>query len=204
MRVMRKLFNMVEVTLAMAVVGLGVTAVMALFPVAIQASRDAVGDSFASLAADKFIHFYAGSATAAKTSGTDEYVNWNSYIKDIASVSTNLEPVSSATIDSVTISDWTSTKATGIYKTTKSSRLFKVIKGDVARPDFDGTINIWFSEPVTYVFNGTNWMQWPKDGGINFTDYLVGINVEISWPNSKAYANREKRYFYLEVAKPKL
>lgn len=197
---LKRLFNMVEVTLAIAVVGIGISGIMALFPVAINSTRDAVGDSYASFAADKFIHFFAGSATADSDVPSDPDKFWNMYIKTLLSTS----PANASAINSAATGSWVATNAPGVYRTSTLSQLFKIAQGDPARPDFDGTVNIWISETATSVYNGSEWKLWPKDGGgIDYKDYLVGLNLEISWPNSKLYANREKRYFYLEVAKPK-
>lgn len=196
---LKRLFNMVEVTLAIAVVGIGVSGIMALFPVAINSSRDAVGDNFASFAADKFIHFFSGMATAGADQASLD-TNWNSYIGSLA---TNLSPETEAHINSAASGPWSAISSMpGLYTTSVSSRIFRVVQGDPSRPDFDGTVNIWFSEALTAVYNGTEWKTWPKDAGLDFKQYLVGINIEISWPNSKPYKNREKRFFYLEAAKP--
>ena len=50
-------FNLVEVALAMAVVGMGIAGVMALFQLGMQQSRDAVGDNYAADSAEQFITF---------------------------------------------------------------------------------------------------------------------------------------------------
>ena len=55
-----RFFNMVECALALAVVAIGVVSIVALFPVGMEATRDAIADSYAADAADSFLHYKAG------------------------------------------------------------------------------------------------------------------------------------------------
>ena len=55
-----RFFNMVECALALAVVAIGVVSIVALFPVGMNATRDAIADSYAADAADLFLHYQAG------------------------------------------------------------------------------------------------------------------------------------------------
>ena len=50
-------FNLVEIILAMGVIALGMTAVMALLPPALNANRDAMGDAVAEEVASKMVTY---------------------------------------------------------------------------------------------------------------------------------------------------
>ncbi len=52
----RRWFNMVEVALATAIVGIGFVSILALFPVGLNTSRDAMSESYAAEIGDQFIN----------------------------------------------------------------------------------------------------------------------------------------------------
>jgi type II secretory pathway pseudopilin PulG len=60
----KKYFNMIEVTLAIAIVGLGIAGIMSLFPVGLNATRDAVGDNYAADSAEDFLNYISQAAQA--------------------------------------------------------------------------------------------------------------------------------------------
>ena len=74
-----RFFSMVEVALATAVVGFGFASIMALFPIGISSSRDAMAESYSAEIGDQFIHFVESRArlmTAPTTS------NWSALIEN--------------------------------------------------------------------------------------------------------------------------
>ena len=52
-------FTMVEVTMAIGVIAIGMMGIMALFPIGFQAARDAIGDNYSSDLADQFLQVIA-------------------------------------------------------------------------------------------------------------------------------------------------
>jgi len=53
------LFNMIELTLAMGAIAVGVISILALFPIGLNASRDSVARSYASNSAEEFLNYYS-------------------------------------------------------------------------------------------------------------------------------------------------
>jgi len=52
-------FNMVEVALALAVIGIGLVSILAFFPIGLTAARDAAADSYVADSADHLLHWQA-------------------------------------------------------------------------------------------------------------------------------------------------
>ena len=49
-------FTLIEITLAIGIVAIGMAGVMALFPIGLNASRDAIGDNYSSSISEQFLH----------------------------------------------------------------------------------------------------------------------------------------------------
>lgn len=188
-------FNLVEVALAIGVIGIGIAGIMSLFPVGFQASRDAIGDNYAADSADQFLHYISrackndwtvvsGIATSKQyaADGAEEALTWN--YKD----QSEDHPLIQGSIDYVdSVNDGTP----------DNYNIFRIIQKSGNIVDFYGTMRIWKSTVKASVYNDGSWQQWQD------TSYTsgVGLNIEISWPSEKPYMQRQKRYFYLEVFK---
>jgi len=181
---MRKLrcqyFNIVEIALALAIVGIGIAGIMSLFPVALNASRDSVGDNNAPDVAEQFLSYSEAMAYADTTSWDTAGFVFN--LPDYASI---------ATSDDFTPSG--AAVAGNIYQGTTGK--FKVMQktGDIV--DFSAIVRIWKAQITN--------LNLEKDTSIIGTSipYKFGavIYVEISWPAEKPYSAREKRLYYLEL-----
>ena len=53
-------FNLVEIALAIAIIGIGMAGIMALYPVALKAARDSVGNNYSMLAGEQFLSYLKG------------------------------------------------------------------------------------------------------------------------------------------------
>ena len=197
----KRLFNMVEVTLAIAVVGIGVSGIMALFPVAITSSRDAVAQNFCADGVDQFITIV--NAIANKT---PDWTNTASYMYKI-----NDDPsaVLVATYEESTTSDSGWGNIGNIYFPSATPSVTDFNRG-AARlkmgSDFAAGIRFWKS-PIDGLFlNGqtVNFSNITAFGGTATDKYKYGLvlHVEVSWPVQKPYANREKRYYSYELFNP--
>ena len=56
----RMCFNLIEVTMAIAIVGVGIAGVMALFPPAIEANKAANNQNYIGLVSDSFLGYLEG------------------------------------------------------------------------------------------------------------------------------------------------
>ena len=84
-RTSSSLFTLVEVTMAIGVIALGMMGIMALFPIGFQASRNAIGDNYSSELADQFLQVIAMQCkmyedTDGNGDATGEVYGWNDWI----------------------------------------------------------------------------------------------------------------------------
>jgi len=167
-------FNMVEIAIALAVVAIGVVSIVALFPVGLEATRDAIADSYAADAADSFLHYKTGQL---KTS-------W--VLTNIKS-DQSLVPTTTPSGAGVTMPGTSTTIIDG------SNGTFLIQQG----ADFSGVFRMWWS-PVFYsYYNGT---QWTSDDLL--PGKAIGLNLEVSWPAQAPYDKRRRALYYLEVFNP--
>jgi hypothetical protein len=186
---------MVEIVLALGVLGVGVVSVLALFPVGMNASRDAMAESFASNAADQFVHYLeqeirkpAGGSLPGGVSGWDYYV-----------VNSNVPPSTSKPA----ADDFTPTYAakTTLYPKTGTPGLYKVIRfvdgpsgtADLYEPDKD---SMDFEAIVVVYQDQVRIPDVPTPLPLNFA---AALNVEVSWPARLPYASRQKSIYRAEM-----
>jgi len=193
-------FNMVEIALALAIIGIGIAGIMSLFPVGFNATRDSIGDNFSADAADQFLHWINATVTKNDT-------NWDNYVGDSGKITISKPsidtPAPNGTEDLFTT--WfvpaNNESGTNIYTMNTSGAGYDQTFGVVQQSgdgviDCAAVIRIWKSPIQASVFEG----EWTS----TTMEYSNGaaLNVEISWPAQKPYTSRETRYFYLEVFKP--
>jgi hypothetical protein len=189
-------FNMIEVVLAMAVIAIGIMAVVGLIPVGTRASRDAVGFSYAADYSEWLLAYIADQARA----------NWNSLnafpntgvgdaLPDIRSLPDE--------VPSPTATNWQEVNAT-YFKSFWAGRnacagLYRVFveknTPEGSRVDFDAIVRVWRS-PVKEV---TSSLTAPDIDG----DCSDGaqINLEITWPASLPPEDRSRAVFVMQVAR---
>lgn len=176
-----KFFNLIEVTLAIAVVGIGIAGIMSLFPVALNSSRDSVANNYSSLIADQFITYLT---MKANTLTWLPSINANPGIPEI--------PTAKPTTDDSSVS-WTPV-ATGSNISSGSlgsDKIYKITQGSAAVIDFSAVVRIW-QGPV----NDMHILGWT---GALERDFANRIFVEVSWPLTATYDKRLKRCYMVEL-----
>ena len=206
MKAKRSAFNLIEITLAIAVVGIGVAAVMALLVPALNASKDSLADTYTADVVNTFMTYVRGELTR----------DWNNI-----SNFNNKDEEEVATDDMLKLDNaiyWQLGNplitGTGIYdcKDTKSpdpkpdDSVYKPIKEECANsvfrikvdPDFTAHMRIWY-EVLNNTTNNPN--QFNKNGTAvspAITDGLVRFYFELSWPATIPYAARKKSLYVTE------
>jgi len=175
-------FNMVECALALAVVAIGVVSIVALFPVGMEAQRDAIGETFASQTADMLIHYQA---TLAKTA-------WNATLSNTptskpGSTETGLETWSTSTSKMTP-----TTILTPVPGANPSIFKVEAINQKTNQADFSGAFRVWRSD-VGYKNISTGVLTNLS------TDRAQALTVEVSWPSQAPYPTRKRALYYLEV-----
>jgi len=203
---------MVEIALALAVLAIGISSILVLFPVGINANRSAMADNnladiseylmgylragcaaeWADIAADKnnapsgsdyfFTDKIATSYSAIGTTGDSGIDPESTDYKDIDS---NTGRISSNLYQVST---------TGTYP--NSVFLYKLTTGDIV--DFAAVVKVWRENPDFLIRKADNSIaSIPSPGTLR--PYATVLCVEISWPAQAPYAQREKRLFRQEI-----
>jgi type II secretory pathway pseudopilin PulG len=173
-------FTLMEVVFALAVVALALTAILPLIAVGLRATKDSIADNYVADTAEQFLHYMAAKCKE----------NW-SELDDI----TALKPGSLEQ----DISAWESNSINETNLFTSSDKdIFGIKQGSPNITDFTGVIRVWKSPVKSQIYSGSGWDE-QEDSSY---DHSAGLNIEISWPAEIPYAQREKKYFYLEIFKP--
>ncbi len=198
MKKKKNFFNLVEVALAIGVAGIGIAGVMVLFPVGLNATRDAIGENYASNAAEQFISYIK------RDVNEDPINSWNNFIVagSPSGFSTETDLFFPATDEGTPgpILNADTGTTTKLYMLGGNPSIYRVTQGTISGvssvTDFDGVIRIWKSPTKSSLYAGS-WKSWTDH------DYgsSAGLNVEISWPKSKPYNVRSKALYYFEIYK---
>jgi len=175
-------FNIVEIALALAIVGIGAAGIMSLFPVALNASRDAIGDSNAPDVAEQFYSWLQGKL---KVEASTDW-STSAFLTGI--------PSSKPTPDGFEITSST-THFENIYYS-GTSGLYKVMQASGSVTDFSAIVKVWKADVLNVYINGSHYDLTSGNGG---NKYATSIYMEISWPAEKPYDTRERRVYYLEL-----
>ncbi|MEI8246907.1 MAG: hypothetical protein WCI51_13830 [Lentisphaerota bacterium] len=217
-------FNMIEIALAMAIIAFGMTSILGLFPVGLNACRNSVAENYSADAVEQFSSYlkaYAESsranfdklfgpagfytetkpvATSANcTDATKDFLQGISFGKDHSGLAYTPAPI----VTGWTIFPAKNAALTNVYFVASGSGNYMNTSGAVfPSTDFTGMIMVWKS-PIAYYRPQNN----PPDSWALATDnaYVTGaaLNIEVSWPPDVAdYTARHKKTFYIEVTRP--
>ena len=162
-------FNLIEVTMAIAIVGIGIAGVMALFPPAIEANKAANNQNYIGLVTDSFLGYLESN-----------FLHTFSRVTSMSS--SKIEPDPGL---------WSGTKTSlankgfpGLYSTSNAN-VFAVESADGS---VNALIAVWQS--------GTNPVD---GFTASDTDKVRRVYIEASWPAAVPYANREKRLYVYDI-----
>ena len=185
----KKYFNLVEVALSIGILAIGVTAILALFPVGFDRSRQAIGENYCAEAADSLFSYIA-------RKGSENSTNWNNLF-GVSGGSSALIPAEKPSSSTDSVSGWNQTGGGGdmndIYYVNDPPLPgvygIKVQTGETI--DFSGEAMIWQENlPEMLVSNESVSVD---------TDIAVRVNLEISWPVEKPYEKRKKTFYCFEL-----
>lgn len=176
MKTKRSAFNLIELTLAIAVVGIGIASVMALFIPAMNASKASVADNYLPDIADTLMTFVKMNPTASEIKNAKP---GESTLKLLNTTYATLQ-------DNGDI-----TKRYNLYKTDSNQVMGVKIGRDGA--DFTGHILMWYTDDVKDLYDNAPNASTMKS---NHRRYYI----EVSWPLIVPYAQREKRLYVTELS----
>ena len=207
-------FTLVEVTMTIVVITIGMMGIMALFPIGFQATKRAVGDNYSSELSDQFLNLVAMQCKS----------DWGNWVTGGASQIPTDKAGTATLDDQATLlgnveagGDQVVPVVTGIYKSDPAKGLYYVDAKSGSMTDFSAVMALW-QEAIPYRYDKDG------DGNINTSDYIdtngdgtvddldasatipntkaVRLYLEVSWPASIPYKQREKRYYVRDVFNP--
>jgi len=200
---MKHYFNLIEIAMSLGILGFGVSAIMSVFPAALQNAENSIGQDYVSNASDLFVSYISSSGKASAA-------DWSTVVIGLptskSTVADDRTIINTSSIDADTPNVYASSDA-GVYKVIQwndSSADQVLDEGESI--DFEGVVRIW-RESITSTINIANTTRTGYDNtttspvAISETEG-VGIFVELSWPIYKPYDRREKRVFYTEMVNP--
>ncbi len=185
-RKIRHYFNMVEVALALAVVGIGIAGIMSLFPVALNANRQAIGDNYSPDVANLFLSY-----VEVLCNQNDDWSVTGSFANSLPTTKPS-ESITESFNSSPISSTWSNIFSSG------TSGLYNVSMTTDGITDFNAVIRMWRTQITGLYVNSSN-------PSVNVPyKYGMGIHIEITWPKEKPYDQRYKRDYYLEFFNPNI
>ena len=205
-------FNMVEIALAMVVIALGISGILGLFAVGVNAKKAAISENNIADVAEYMLgtyrtvilnHIYNSNATSGVLKG----VGLSNKPSD-ADVNDKEWDIDSSSVKRFSVTRKGNTEDTHIYY--KSGTIPQVFCYMPSR-EVDGVKiadcqimgRIWAENPEA------DFRDWVKDtmkSGSNFdfysNDYAMKVLLELSWPVEKEYEDREKRVFVMYITNP--
>ncbi len=175
-----KRYNLIEITLSIAILAVGITAIMSLFPLGFNETKDSIAENYSCEAADSMLAFIARESFNSST--------WNTLFVTDGGEIPDSRPTSVLTNTNGWIheeGDIFSTANNGVFGLKVSSN-----SGEIT--DFTGEVLIWKTKVKDIRAAGEN---------IAELSYIaaVALHLEISWPIEKPYNERKRNLYYLEL-----
>ena len=192
----KQFFNMIEVTLAIGILAMGATAVLALFPLGIDRNKSSIGENYCAEAASSLLAYVSSMAIA-----TD---GWNDLFGaggDIPGESSKATIPASSRLDNgfsfsnvvsgdvFTVSDNGMNENNGLYGIKVET--FNYDETSLVGTDFTGEALLWYETVGSIGIAG-------NDVDID-SDIAVKVNLEISWPVTTQYRFRKKNNYTLDL-----
>ncbi|MCP3967938.1 MAG: hypothetical protein GY750_19310 [Lentisphaerae bacterium] len=215
----KKYFNMIEITLATGIVAVGMTSILSLFPVGLNVARNSIVEGLSASAVDQFItyvKFHCKNKTSYESLFGDGVGTTGSLKTTIdrktdpavkAAIKTNSDNfVTEFSNNHNSMPSFKRVKGLNIYNNNgvegSLGKVFFAVQGgeNANKLDYSAMILAW-KQPV----DNYNWdvatSAYVQDTDSNYLK-SAGLCIEVSWPAIVDYADREKRYYYVEIKKP--
>ena len=170
-----KKYNLIEIALSIAILALGLTAIVSLFPLGFQEIGDSIGETYSSLVADSMMAYVSREA----------YSDWNA-------LDTIPTSKSSTVLDNT--SGWSKLEG-DIYDPGEGNGIYGLMLtsgSNSSITDFTGEALLWKSKIKNLRAAGVSIAELP------YSD-ATALHLEISWPVEKPYGQRKKNTYYFEL-----
>lgn len=210
----KNFFNLIEITLAMAIIAIGLASTLALFPIGVNTSRDSIVDNnLADIGEFLMSHLRAGCLAGwQKMKETSE--TSNNFITGLVKTSDITQGDSGIVEDDYSAwdkLDGKSTEAESCFFVNKSDSKVFLFQQKSKLPDntwvsdFSVIAKVWVSDEFdiylpTIDVGGVKYKKNPvMNQQIVDNNFARALCVELSWPAEVPYAQREKRMFRFDV-----
>lgn len=189
----KQFFNLIEIALAMAIIAIGLSSLMVLFPVGLTASNAAVAANNIPDISSRLIAEIKA-RMCYTTSYTDHFFNNAFFAKAQAKAEDTATEV--ASLPAAEIS----------FHPDKGVLYYVKSNPNSENADFSAAARFWYEPPeaMSYSADGSSY---PPDVAAN-THYHVKLWVEVSWPLDLPYAARKQegniRLFRVDLVHPNL
>lgn len=210
-------FNMVEIALAMVVISLGITGILGLFSVGVNAKKAAINENNVADAAEYVLGVY-------KAFISDKYERGENISPKEKNPPFGLNgPISNDDSETaLNVTDWDANKnsyftlsgktdekkASGLYYKSSTTAIPQVFCYMVVRESEDSNASeelIADTQLQGYVWAEQVPLTISEKKEV-LVEYMYGVRIylELSWPVNKPYAERDKKVFVMDVINPQL
>ena len=219
-------FNLIEILLTVAVIAFGVSVILGMLPRGLLMTREAGVESYASEIIDQMAGFFftepnavsglTASATAGATADPDVMANYIGLLKYMDLATTMEEPESDY---------FARTGTSGVFKVKNTDGVYVIVMGDTYddgegetenRVDFSGMLRVWQETPDDVYIVALNDVEMNAEKTAWKTGFpalskfsaqkqasashgIERVCMELSYPLSRPYNQRTKRYYSFEV-----
>ena len=191
MKTKRSAFNLIELTLAIAVVGIGIASIMALFVPAIDSTKNSIADNYAPDVVNTFVTYLL--STVKQNGAWDKITSsdplfYGNIIENDANLDELVKKLAEEEIDQMI--DWHSvSNFNGLY-TTGTNGVFGI---KTEGGEFTGILCVWRQKIMDF-YN-------PEKDAIESIDTSKAIRIcfELSWPAGSPYESRERRLYTIDI-----
>lgn len=206
-KIRRHPFNMVEIALAMAIIAIGLSGILVLFPVGINASKNAIADNNLADIAEYIMGYLQAGCNkdwinlAQNPTASPPYPFSDTLPSSASTVGDSgitLDANGRDTTNFPTPVPGNDPDNANLFSDSHGTFLYRQLTNDVV--DFAAIIKVWQENTNFYVpqiNTGSATTTHLIDESL--PQYARNLCLEISWPIELPYADREKRVFRLEI-----
>lgn len=219
-RVTKFRFNLIEIALSMAVIAIGLSSILVLFPIGINASKESIADNNLPDAAEYVLSLFRAGMMSDWYRDSNSFFNaidtdkpsGNALEKDKNTWSVFL--TGKTDDDELQKANFLASGNSGVYLYQQVSAVEQPDGSTEYVPDFSAMILVWKS-PIENLYN----YDWENDKMVEIKEsvtdtdgnglsteklmntyhYACQLNVEFSWPADIPYKNRSKRMYVLDL-----
>ena len=197
-------FNLIEITLSIAIIAFGMSSILVLFPVGMQTTTETVADSVVPDTADYVMSYLQAMIDVGWHNEDGSMRTENAVLKalDDKKPDTGETNPGSLELEAVQDIDSNSSKTLNLFKAKGMKGVYlyeqsyyptnsEDFEDEEKVVDFSAVVMVW-KEPASYIYHEAAKQQCEDNGAVT-------LCVEISYPAAKPYDAREKQFYRLEL-----